>query len=305
MSIAADTGAAENVAPEKQEGGSPAPAHEAPVAREAQPNEVARFFQNTWAIARKELGIYFTTPIAYVLTSIFLVILSFFFVVAVMNYLMYSAQAQAIAQYNPQALDQLNFTDLIFSPVMGNGCVVLLFIVPFLTARLVAEEKRQQTFQLLMTSPLSSWQIVLGKYASALVLMLLTIGLTVTYPLLLNAVADGGGGVEWETAAVTYLGVFLFAGAFMSLGLFVSSLTDSQLVAGVVTFGIGLLMWVLSWAANVTEGFAKEVLKYVSLLTHTQTFLKGMVSLADVAYFLSLIVLGLFLTRTAIERSRW
>lgn len=303
MSIAAETGATDT-APAQPERGSPAPAHEAPVAREAHPGEVVSFFRNSWAIARKELGVYFTTPIAYVLFSIFLLILSFFFVVSVMNYLMYSAQAQAIAQYNPQALDQLNFTDLIFSPVMGNGCVVLLFIVPFLTARLIAEEKRQQTFQLLMTSPLSSWQIAVGKYASALVLMVIAIGLTATYPLLLNAVADGGG-VEWETALVTYLGVFLFAGAFMSLGLFISALTDSQLVAGVVTFGVGLLMWVLSWAANVTEGFAKEVLKYVSLLTHTQTFLKGMVSLADVAYFLSLIVLGLFLTRTAIERSRW
>lgn len=262
------------------------------------------FFRNTWAIARKELGIYFTTPIAYVLFSIFLVILSFFFIVSVMNYLMYSAQAQAIAQYNPQALDQLNFTDLIFSPVMGNACVVLLFIVPFLTARLIAEEKRQQTFQLLMTSPLSSWQIAVGKYVSALVLMGIAIGLTLTYPLLLNAVADGGG-VEWQTAGVTYLGVFLFAAAFMSIGLFVSSLTDSQLVAGVVTFGVGLLMWVLSWAGNVTEGLAKEAIKWVSLLTHTQTFLRGMLNLGDVAYFLSLIVLGLFLTRTAIERSRW
>lgn len=270
----------------------------------AQPGSVARFFGNTWAITKKELSVYFTTPIAYVLLSIFLLILSYFFVVFVGQYLEYSMRAQQFAQFQPGVLDQLNFTDMIFSPLLGNAGVVLIFVVPFLTMRLIAEEKRQQTFQLLMTTPVRSWEIVLGKFFSSQLVMLFAVVLTFVYPILLNAVA-GEGGVEWETAAVGYLGLFLLASAFLAIGLFFSALTESQVVAAAVTFGVLLLMWVLSWASASAEGVSKDLLEYVCALTHLRTFLKGTLNLSDVAYFLSVIVLGLFLTRTAIEKSRW
>lgn len=268
------------------------------------PGSVSRFFGNTWAITRKELSIYFTTPIAYVLFSIFLLILSYFFVVFVGQYLEYSVRAQQLAQMQPGVLDQLNFTDMIFSPLVGNAGVVLIFIVPFLTMRLIAEEKKQHTFQLLMTSPVRSWEIVLGKFLSSQLLMAFAIGLTVLYPVLLNSVAESGG-VEWRTVAVSYLGLFLLASSFLAIGLFISSLTESQVVAAAVTFGVLLLMWVLSWASGSADGVSKDLLEYVCALTHLRSFLKGTLNLTDLAYFASVIVLGLFLTRTAIERSRW
>lgn len=268
------------------------------------PGSLARFFGNTWAITKKELNVYFSTPIAWVLFAMFVLVLSYFFVVFVGQYLEYSMRAQQLAQFQPGVLDQLNFTDMIFAPLVGNAGVVLIFIIPFLTMRLLAEEKKQHTFQLLMTTPVRSWEIVLGKFFSAQLVMLLAIGLTFLYPVLLNTVAESGS-VEWETALLGYLGLFLLASSFIAIGLFLSSLTESQVVAALATFGVLLLMWVLSWAAQSAEGVAKELIEYVCALTHLQTFLRGKLNLADVTYFLSVIVLGLFLTRTAIEKSRW
>lgn len=278
-------------------GGSASPAALAAPA----PSSLGRFFGNTWAITKKELNIYFTTPIAYVLFAIFLVILSYFFVVFLDQYRLVTAQSGSIP---PEYLKQFNFTDMIFSPILSNAGVVLIFIVPFLTMRLIAEEKRQHTFQLLMTAPVRSWEIVLGKFLSSGVVMGTAIAMTVAYPLLLNSVAIEGG-VDWRTAAVGYLGLFLLSMSFIAIGLFISSLTESQVVAAAVTFGILLLMWVLSWASQSAEGFNKTLLEYVCALTHLRSFLKGLLNLADVGYFLSVIVLGLWLTRTAIERDRW
>lgn len=272
----------------------------APLAAPA-PSSIARFFGNTWAITKKELNIYFTTPIAYVLFAMFLVILSYFFVVFVDQYKAYTAQ---LGSFQPDLLKQFNFTDMIFSPMISNAGVVLIFIVPFLTMRLIAEEKRQHTFQLLMTAPVRSWEIVLGKFFSSTLVIGTAIGITTAYPLLLNSVAIEGG-VEWQTAGVAYLGLFLMAASFIAIGLFVSSLTDSQVVAAAVTFGVLLLMWVLSWASQSAEGTSKTLLEYVCALTHLRSFLKGILNLADVSYFLSVIGLGLWLTRTAIERERW
>jgi len=307
-----ETAAATDVAPEPAPAAPPeaAPAPARPayerslLSRRAAPGSIARFFKNTWAITAKEVGIYFTTPIAYALFSVFIFILSYFFIVFVKQYLQWTVQAQQMAQFQPGMADQLNFTDMIFSPMIGNAGVVLIFIVPFLTMRLVAEEKTAHTFQLLMTTPVRSWEIVLGKYLSSAFVMAVAIGLTAMYPLILNSLAEDGG-VEWQTAGVGYLGLFLLAASFIAIGLAVSSMTESQVVAAAVTFGILLLMWVLSWAASSLEEPSKGIVEYVCALTHLRTFLKGTINLADVTYFASLTGVCLFISRTAIERERW
>ena len=169
-----------------------------------------------------------------------------------------------------------------------------------------AEERRQHSIQLLMTAPVGSSAIVLGKFFASFVLVLAAVALTAAYPLLLNMVAAGGG-VEWQTAGVAYLGLLLCGSAFVSLGLFFSSLTDSQIVAGVATLVTLLLLWLVGWAATAgnVDGPLKAVAEWASVPNHLRSFLRGVVSLADLSYFASLIVFGLFLTRTAIERMRW
>ena len=260
----------------------------------------------SWAIAKKELNIYFTTPLAYVLLAFFLFVMGYFFVVNVQRYLEFTRNAQAMAQYNPQAIDQLNFTDVIFSPLLFNAALIFVFVLPFLTMRLIAEEKRQHSIQLLMTAPVGSYAIVLGKFIASALVVLTAVLLTTAYPMLLNLVAEDGG-VEWQTAAVAYGGLFLCGSAFVAIGLFISSLTDSQIVAGVVTLVVLLMLWLVGWAATSgnAEGFAKDLAEWTSVTNHLAPFMRGVVGLADVAYFLSLIVLGLFLTRTSLERMRW
>lgn len=268
------------------------------------PGSFKRFVGNTSAIVRKELGVYFSTPIAYVLFALFSLVLGYFFVVFVGQYLEVSMRAQQFAQFQPGVLEQLNFTDMIMAPLIGNAGVVLIFIVPFLTMRLVAEERKQHTFQLLMTTPLRSWEIVLGKFLAAIAVMAVAIGITFVFPLMLDQVAQSGG-VEWQSTLLGYLGLFLLAASFIAIGLFLSSLTESQVVAALATWAVLLLMWVLSWASTSAEGSAQALIEYACALTHMRSFIQGRLDFSDLFYFLSVIVLGLFLTRTAIERSRW
>lgn len=283
---------------------SPAPAVPA-LAEAAEPAPTAPgLWRATWAIAKKELNIYFTTPLAYVLLAFFIFVMGYFFVSQVQIYLDAMRQAQAILQFNPQAMDQLNFTDVIFSPTIFRAALVFVFILPFVTMRLIAEEKRQNTIQLLMTAPVGSVGIVLGKFLASSLVVLFAVVLTMAYPLLLGAVADGGG-VEWQTAAVAYLGVFLCGTTFVSIGLFISSLTDSQIVAGIVTLVVLLLLWLMGMSSASAEGLAKDLAEWASLPNHLQSFARGILKLEDVVYFLSITVLGLFLTRTSIERMRW
>lgn len=263
-----------------------------------------RLFGNTWAITKKELSLYFSTPLAYVLLGVFIFLMGYFFFALIHMYEEASLRAQQFEQFQPGIMDRLNFTDIIFVPLFRNAGILYVFMVPFLTMRLIADEKRQNTFQLLMTSPIRPWEIVLGKFFSSQLVMVVSLLLTITYPVLLNMIAVSGG-VEWQTAAAVYLGYFLFTMAFVSIGLFISSLTESPVSAAFVTLGVLLVLHILSFAASSAEGIGKDIIDYICASTHLQGFMEGTIRLSDVAYFLSVTVLGLVLTRTAIERTRW
>jgi ABC-2 type transport system permease protein len=292
------------VAEPNQEIATPRAAQTAP-ATWAAPSSVGRFFGNTWAITKKELSVYFSTPLAYILISAFILLMSIAFFFFLKAYAQRYQMQQIYAQMGQGNSDSMNFTDFIFTPLIGFGGTLMLFIMPFFTMRLIAEEKKQQTFQLLMTSPVRSWEIVLGKFFSAQLTVFVAVLLSVSYPILLNIYATEGG-VEWQTAIVAYLGLFFYASAFLSIGLFVSSLTESQIVAAVVTFAISLVMILMSaFASQVTNLTAKAVLEYCAISTHLQKFTTGKLSVADVCYFVSIVGVSLFLTRTSVERSRW
>src|SRR6266849_4097118 len=176
--------------------------------------------KNAFAIAKKELNIYFATPIAYVMFTLFVVIGSYFFL------RLLGAYEQASLMYmrfnSPEMMNRLNFQDAIFRALFGNMGVILIFVVPFLTMRLVAEEKKQKTIELLYSTPVTPGQIVWGKYLAALTLL---------YPALVQLVARDAQGVEWRSIFLGYAGLFLLGAAYMALGLFISSLTESQVVA--------------------------------------------------------------------------
>jgi ABC-2 type transport system permease protein len=259
--------------------------------------------KNAIAIAKKELNIYFATPIAYVMFTQFVVIGSYFFL------RLLGAYEQASLAYmrfqSPEMMNRLNFQDAIFRNLFGNLGVILIFIVPFLTMRLVAEEKRQKTIELLYTTPVTPTEIVLGKYLACLAILVLALGLTLTYPILVQFNAGDQNGVEWRSVLLGYLGLFLMGSAYMAIGLFISALTESQMIAAFATFVVLLMTWIIGWTAGETEGWMREFVTYVASVSHLDSFSKGTLELKDIVYFVSLIVIGLFLSNRAVEAHRW
>src|SRR5437870_7741444 len=259
--------------------------------------------RNSIAIAKKELNIYFATPIAYVMFTLFVVIGSYFFL------RLLGAYEQASLMYMRfnagEMANRLNFQDAIFRNLFGNLGVILIFIVPFLTMRLVAEEKRQKTIELLYSTPVTPGEVVWGKYLAALAVLVCTLAFTLLYPALVQLVARDASGVEWRSIFLGYVGLFLLGAAYMALGLFISSLTESQVVAALVTFVILLMTWIVGWMAAETEGVKRELVTYLSSVSHLDSFSRGTVDLKDLVYFLSICALGLFATHRAIEAHRW
>lgn len=258
---------------------------------------------NSIAIAKKELNIYFATPIAYVMFTLFVVIGSYFFLRLLGAY--EAASLQYMRFNAPEMMNRLNFQDAIFRNLFGNLGVILIFIIPFLTMRLLAEEKRTKTMELLYTTPVTPAQIVFGKYLAAVIILTCTLALTLTYPVLVQIVAKDQNGVEWRSVLLGYLGLFLMGAAYMAIGLFISSLTESQVVAALITFVTLLMTWIIGWSAQEAEGGMREVVTYLSSVSHLDSFSRGTIDLKDLIYFVSIIVLGLFATHRAVEAHRW
>jgi ABC-2 type transport system permease protein len=202
---------------------------------------------------------------------------------------------------NPQAMEQLNLNELVISPLLHNLSVVLVILIPVITMRSFAEEKRAGTYELLMTAPLSVTEIVLGKFLGAFVFIFLMLLLTAVYPIILLVY----GNPEIGVLLGGFLGLLLLATAFVSVGLLTSSLTQNQIIAAVSCLVILLLLYVISWPAETAGETMGAVLKYLSLTEHFSEMVKGVIDTRDVAYFITVIVLALFLTQRSVESLRW
>ncbi len=253
------------------------------------------------AILRKELRVYFTTPVAYAAFTVFSIVTSFLFL---RNLVGFQRQIDINTQLRPHLLQFMNFTDQVLSQLTFQAAVVLVFVVPFVTMRLVAEERRARTFELLMTNPVSPWHIAWGKYLATLVVLAVMLSLTLLYPLLVGLVAQVGG-VAWETVGTGLLGLFLLGAAFTALGLFVSALTASPVVAAIITWCVLFLLWVVGWAATENPGATGDVLRALSAIEHIRSFASGALDSRDLVYYLSLCAFGLFMTQRALEAQRW
>jgi len=257
--------------------------------------------RNISALFFKEIRIYFTTPVAYVALTVFTIVSSFFFLRFLSDF---QHRIMIATQMRPEILQYLNFTDQVLQPLFYNTAVILVFVLPFVTMRLIAEERRAKTFELLLTNPITPFQIAAGKFLAALVVVLAMVLLVGIYPLLVWAYATLGA-PAWGTVFTGLLGLFLAGAAFTAIGLFVSSLTNSQTVAAAITFCTLLLLWVVGWAASDNSGLTREFLNGMSAIEHIRGFAKGVIDLKDVVYYLSLVFLGLFLTRRTLEAQRW
>lgn len=252
--------------------------------------------RNVWAIAAKDFKNYFITPIGYLVLTVFVGIMSWMFCSAIFDFL---KRAQAYAMYGQTP--QLDVNAMVMQPILGNMAVVFLLLVSLITMRLIAEEKKMKTVELLLTSPIHSYEIILGKFFSALFLYSLMLVCTVLYPIILMIF----GGADLKQIMAGYLGIFLLGASFLSLGLFISSLTENQITAGAITFGLFLFFWIISWISGPADSIGGQILSYVSIIDHLANFVRGLIDTKDIVYYLSLIFLGLFLTQQSLESQRW
>lgn len=255
--------------------------------------------RNVLAIAGKDIRSYFVSPIAYVVMTGFLLLGGWFFfnLLARFNFLL-----QLYASFrNPQAVAQLNLNEFVIAPLLHNLSVVLVILVPVITMRSFAEEKRAGTYELLMTAPLTITEIVVGKFIGAFVFIFLMLLLTGIYPVILLAY----GNPEIGVILGGFSGLLLLATAFLAVGLLTSSLTQNQIIAAVSCLVLLLLLYVISWPADTAAEGLGAVLRYLSLTEHFGEMVKGVIDTKDVAYFMIVIVLALFLTHRSVESLRW
>jgi ABC-2 type transport system permease protein len=217
----------------------------------------------------------------------------------------YSATRQ-LMQYSFQMQMQggsgsMNVNEQIIRPLLGFASTIALFLVPMITMRLFAEEKKTGTIELLLTSPVRDLDIVVGKWAGAMVLYLCVLGMSVLDLAMLFA----WGKPDWKPVLVAYLGLILQGGVLLAVGALISTMTKNQIIAGGVTFFVCLLLWLLSWFTEFSTGWFTQSLNYVSIVTHFDNFAKGVLDSKDVVFYLSFIFFGLFLTSRSMESLRW
>jgi ABC-2 type transport system permease protein len=253
---------------------------------------------NILAIAQKELKSYFASPIAYIVIGVFALLYGFFYFVMLQYFLGVSLR---MSPMESGSAPPVNINEVMLRPMMQNVTVIVLFVLPMVTMRTYAEEKRSGTIELLLTSPLTDFQIIMGKFLGALALYAAMLAVTVIH----IAVLFLYGNPEWKPILTAYLGLFLLGGCFLSVGLFISSLTKNQVVAGVVTFGVALLLWVISWVNNFATGMIGTVASYLSIIDHFDDFAKGVIDTTHLVYYLSFITFGLFLTAKSVDSERW
>ena len=250
--------------------------------------------RNIVAIAHKELRSYFASPIAYIIIGFFALPFGAFFYLYVNAFV---RQGLQMAQYG----GNLNVNDFVIRNVLQNAAVIILFVMPMITMRTYSEEKRSGTVELLLTSPISNLEIILGKFFGALGLYLAMLLVTMLYIAILFVY----GNPEWRPIIAGYAGLVLMGGAFVALGLLISSTTNNQIVAGVVTFIVFLLLWIVGWFADTAGPTAGGILQYLSITEHLDDFSKGIIDTKHVIYYLSLITFGLFLTAKSVDSDRW
>ena len=254
--------------------------------------------RNILAIAQKELKAYFASPIAYIALGFWAFIYGYFFVAILQFFVRQSLQMSQFSQ-GPQAL---NINQQLIRPLVAqNVPILVLFLLPMVTMRTYSEEKRSGTIELLLTSPVTDWQIILGKFVGAMGLYAAMLGVTLIHVGILFYY----GRPEWKPVVTVYLGLLLLGGCFISVGLFVSSLTKNQIVAGMVTFCVFLMLWVITWIGSFSGPTVDQLTQYLSIVDHLDDFGKGVLDTTHIIYYLSFITFGLFLTAKSVDSERW
>jgi ABC-2 type transport system permease protein len=245
-----------------------------------------------WIIARREFGAMFLAPLAWVILAVIQIILGYMFLTNLDNFFL--LQPQLLQLQNTPGV-----TDVVIAPLMQVAAIILLMVMPLLTMRSIAEEKRNRSLTLLISAPLGMTEIVLGKFFGLMLFVLVLVSMLMLMPLslYLGTTPDGGKLLS------IFIGMLLLLGAFSAIGLYLSSLTENQTIAAVGSFGILLMLWIIDWLSDsVSSG--QSLLAYLSLLQHHESLLEGVFNSSDIAYYLLLIIAFLGLTIRQLDRER-
>jgi len=246
------------------------------------------------AIWQREMRAYFVSPVAYVILTVFPLIIGFFFIANL------SSLVQASMMQGGQA-QPIDVPGIVSQAVFGTMSVILLFMLPMITMGLFAEEMRRGTLELLLTAPVSAFQLMMGKYLAGVTMvaaMFFLSGISMSTLFIY-------GDPDLKPVLGGYLGLFLYSAALLSIGLFISTLTENQIVSVIITFGAILVLWVIDALSSWSMGSIRDVLNYLSLTGHLEDFMKGVIDTSHIIFYLSFIFVGLFLTYRSLESLRW
>jgi ABC-2 type transport system permease protein len=249
------------------------------------------------AIYRRELSYYFQSPVAYAVITVFLLLCGYSFY----NLLGYFNLTSIQVMQNPLQARALSLTASVLAPLFANMSSLLLLILPLLTMRLFAEERRSGSAELLFTYPVTDWHVILGKFGSAVTVLVVMLAMTLPYPALLYYFASPEPGPIFSG----YLGLFLMGVSFVAMGTFFSALGDSQLVAGAFTFGCGLLFLMIGWITPFVPATAAAVLDELSVVRHLEGFARGVIDTNDLVYYANLSAFFLFMCARVLDSARW
>jgi len=278
--------------------------------------------KNILVIAWRETRTYFTSPLAYVVIGVFVGLSGYIFWTHLVLY------SEFCLRYggSPYFQNQLNVNDRVIRPLFGSMGVIFLLMTPVVSMRLFAEEKKSGTAELLFTCPVTTAQVIVGKFLGAASLFVVMIGVTIAYPVLILA---SNTSPEMKPTLVGYLGVFLMALSFLSLGLLISAMTENQIIAAVGAFGASLAFWILPWiaeSATITLAGAMNWLTFglweklhlglggptlgdfltkLSFINHLEDFRKGLFDTEHLVFYVSVVFFSLFLTQRVLDSPRW
>jgi ABC-2 type transport system permease protein len=253
--------------------------------------------RNILAIAHKELRSYFASPIAYVVIGLFALFYGYFFALMLQVFVRNSMNMGQMGG----GQQPMNINQDMLRPVLQNVTILLLFVLPAITMRTYAEERRSGTIELLLTSPVSDIEILLGKFLGALSLYGTMLAVTFIHVGILFVY----GNPELKPILTAYLGLLLLGGSFIAVGMFVSTLTTNQIVAYIITFSVLLMLWVISWLGSISTGTFTDITNYLSIVDHFDDFSKGVIDTTHLIYYFSVMTFSLYLTVRSVDSERW
>jgi ABC-2 type transport system permease protein len=256
-----------------------------------------------YAVYRKEMSHYFVSPIAYIVAGVFLFLTGFFFTRVLAYFIEQSFEMGMQSMQFGGAGMNFDVPSRTITTFFGILSSILLFLTPMLTMGVYAEERKRGTIELLMTSPITDAQIVLGKFFGSLTLLIIMLAPTAAYAVFTFLHSEPAP--PWKVLLCAYLGALLLGSVLLALGSLFSSLTENQLIAAVLTFGAFLILWVIDFGSRNTTSGIGAVVQYLSVVRHYDDFTRGVLDTANVVFYLSLIVLAIFLTIRSLDSMRW